>query len=202
MRETTKEPKMKKVLQRTCCTKSVVCSSPIGNYRADFCDQGLHWVKLCDEVTNDNFLTLGLDEVSLKGKSTHGRVAVQFEKWMKWYFGSSGIGAPEPRPPPICPLVASYESKSFRQTAWLTLRDNVGFGETTSYGRLADMCGRSGASRAVGSAMANNPISLIVPCHRVVKADGKVGNYSKCQKNDVKVWLLNHEKSGPAKEDK
>ena len=164
-----KGPKMKKVLQRTCCTKSVVCSSPIGNYRADFCDQGLHWVKLCDEVTNDNFLTLGLDEVSLKGKSAHGGVPVQFEKWMKWYFGSSGIGAPEPRPPPICPLVASYECKSFRQTAWLTLKDKVGFGETTSYGRLADMCGRSGASRAVGSAMANNPISLIVPCHRVVK---------------------------------
>ena len=119
MRETTKEPKMKQVLQskRTCCTKSVVCSSPIGNYRADFCDQGLHWVKLCDEVTNDNFLTLGLDEVSLKGKSTHG-VAVQFEKWMKWYFGSSGIKCTsEPRPPPICPLVASYES-TLLQSIW------------------------------------------------------------------------------------
>merc|ERR1719357_665739 len=99
---------------------------------------------------------------------------------MKWYFGSSVIGASGPRPPPICPLVASYESKSFRQLAWLTLKDNVGFGETTSYGRLADRCGRSGASRAVGSAMANNPISLIVPCHRVVKAQPrKISDSSK-----------------------
>ena len=65
--------------------------------------------------------------------------------------------------------MASIESGKFRQRVWLTLQERVGFGQTTSYGELAKLCGKEGAGRAVGSAMANNPISLIVPCHRVVK---------------------------------
>ena len=65
--------------------------------------------------------------------------------------------------------MASIESGKFRQRVWLTLQERVGFGQTTSYGELAKLCGKGGAGRAVGSAMANNPISLIVPCHRVVK---------------------------------
>ena len=50
-----------------------------------------------------------------------------------------------------------------------------------------------GASRAVGTAMSNNPISIIVPCHRVIKSDGQLGNYAKGCRNNVKKWLLNHE---------
>ncbi len=82
-----------------------------------------------------------------------------------------------------------------RQKVWLTLKESVKFGETISYGKLAALSGSPGASQSVGSAMANNPVSLIIPCHRVIKADGSAGNYSKATKNDVKLWLLEHESS-------
>jgi methylated-DNA-[protein]-cysteine S-methyltransferase len=52
------------------------------------------------------------------------------------------------------------------------------FGETVTYGRLADAVGHPGAARAVGSAMASNPMPIVVPCHRVVAAGGKLGGYT------------------------
>jgi methylated-DNA-[protein]-cysteine S-methyltransferase len=58
----------------------------------------------------------------------------------------------------------------------LTLRDDVGYGETVTYGELAEMVGRPGAARAVGSTMARNPVPFLIPCHRVVAAHG-IGGY-------------------------
>ena len=64
----------------------------------------------------------------------------------------------------------------FRRRVLETLRDDVGYGETVAYGELAAMAGRPGAARAVGSAMATNPVPILIPCHRVVAADG-IGGY-------------------------
>ena len=58
----------------------------------------------------------------------------------------------------------------------LTLRDRVSYGETVTYGELAEMVGRPGAARAVGSTMARNPVPFLIPCHRVVAANG-IGGY-------------------------
>jgi len=55
---------------------------------------------------------------------------------------------------------------------------DIGFGQTVSYGRLAEMVGKDGAARAVGGALAKNPLPLIIPCHRVVRSDGKIGGFS------------------------
>jgi methylated-DNA-[protein]-cysteine S-methyltransferase len=71
----------------------------------------------------------------------------------------AAVGAPFPR--------AVYE----------TLRRDVGFGETVSYGELAEMAGRPGAARAVGNAMSRNPVPIVVPCHRVVASGGRIGGY-------------------------
>ena len=68
----------------------------------------------------------------------------------------------------------------------------VGFGETVSYGELAQRVGMPGASRAVGSAMRTNPIPILVPCHRVLAAGGKIGGYSSGL--EIKRRLLNLEK--------
>ncbi|MGO1544702.1 MAG: methylated-DNA--[protein]-cysteine S-methyltransferase [Gulosibacter sp.] len=54
---------------------------------------------------------------------------------------------------------------------------NIPYGETRSYGELADLLNHPRAARAVGSACANNPLPIISACHRVVKADGSVGFY-------------------------
>ena len=64
----------------------------------------------------------------------------------------------------------------FQQTVWDQLR-RIPYGETRSYGDLADALGNPGASRAVGLANGKNPIGIIVPCHRVVGANGSLTGY-------------------------
>jgi O-6-methylguanine DNA methyltransferase len=61
----------------------------------------------------------------------------------------------------------------------------------TSYGKLAVEAGRPGAARAVGQAVATNPIPIVVPCHRVLAADGSLGGFSGGL--DRKRWLMAHE---------
>ena len=64
----------------------------------------------------------------------------------------------------------------FRREVVTQLAD-IPFGERASYGQVAQMVGNPLASRAVGSACANNPVPIILPCHRVVRSDGSIGNY-------------------------
>ncbi len=64
----------------------------------------------------------------------------------------------------------------FQRSVWTELR-KIPYGETRSYGELADALGNSGASRAVGLANGKNPIGIIVPCHRVVGANGSLTGY-------------------------
>jgi methylated-DNA-[protein]-cysteine S-methyltransferase len=65
----------------------------------------------------------------------------------------------------------------FAQQVLRTCR-NIRYGRTVSYGRLARMAGRANAARAVGRVMANNPIPLIIPCHRIIRTDGQPGGFS------------------------
>jgi len=64
----------------------------------------------------------------------------------------------------------------------------IPFGELVSYGELARAAGRPGAARAVGGAVGRNPLPIVVPCHRVIAADGKLGGFSAGLPN--KRWLL------------
>jgi methylated-DNA-[protein]-cysteine S-methyltransferase len=67
----------------------------------------------------------------------------------------------------------------------------VPFGEVVTYGELATRAGNPRAFRAVGSAMATNPLPIVVPCHRVLRTGGKLGGYGGGL--DAKRWLLHHE---------
>jgi methylated-DNA-[protein]-cysteine S-methyltransferase len=66
---------------------------------------------------------------------------------------------------------------AFDREVWAELA-NVGYGETISYGELADRLGRPGSARAVGAANGRNPIALVVPCHRVIGAQGALTGYA------------------------
>ncbi len=71
---------------------------------------------------------------------------------------------------------------------------NILPGQTLSYGELANRSGHPNAARAVGSVMANNQTPLIIPCHRVTRSDGIIGNYSAVGGSATKKDLLEHEK--------
>lgn len=71
----------------------------------------------------------------------------------------------------------------------------LGWGNTTSYGAIARWLGDVALSRAVGAAMGANPIPLIIPCHRVMAADGKTGGFSAPGGVDAKLRLLALEKA-------
>jgi methylated-DNA-[protein]-cysteine S-methyltransferase len=68
-------------------------------------------------------------------------------------------------------------SKGFRRTVLEHLAVDIGYGATASYGTLARLSGSPNAVRAVGTTCATNPIPVVVPCHRVVRADGTIGQY-------------------------
>ena len=78
---------------------------------------------------------------------------------------------------------------SFSRTALERLM-LIPFGSVTTYGRLALELGRPSAARAVGRAMASNPVPLIIPCHRVVAADGRLTGYSGSGGVAMKKWFL------------
>lgn len=79
---------------------------------------------------------------------------------------------------------------AFQQQVWQYLQQ-IPYGETRSYGAQATALGKPSAMRAVGAANGRNPIAIIVPCHRVVAANGKLTGYAGGIAH--KVWLLRHE---------
>lgn len=82
----------------------------------------------------------------------------------------------------------------FQQQVWHALCA-IPYGTTTTYGDVASAIGRPTASRAVGAANGRNPLPIIVPCHRVIGADGTLTGYSGGGGLATKRWLLAHEQS-------
>ncbi len=81
-------------------------------------------------------------------------------------------------------------SRGFRRTVLEHLCADVPYGRTVSYLELATIAGNPKASRAVGSAMATNPIPIVVPCHRVLRTGGQLGGYGGGLETKVKLLAL------------
>lgn len=96
---------------------------------------------------------------------------------------------------PHIDLPLDVRATAFQRRVWQGLLA-IPPGETRSYGDLAQELGVPGASRAVGSACANNPVALVIPCHRVTRADGALGGYR--WGVAAKKALLAREKTGQA----
>ncbi|QCZ37527.1 methylated-DNA--[protein]-cysteine S-methyltransferase [Enterobacter cloacae] len=78
----------------------------------------------------------------------------------------------------------------FQREVWQALRD-IPCGQVMHYGQLAEQLGRAGAARAVGAANGSNPVSIVVPCHRVIGRNGTMTGYAGGVQR--KEWLLRHE---------
>jgi len=83
---------------------------------------------------------------------------------------------------------------AFQRQVWTALQD-IPYGQTVTYGQLAARLGRPAASRAVGLANGRNPVSIVVPCHRVIGADGSLTGYGGGL--DAKRFLLDLEQRRP-----
>ena len=109
---------------------------------------------------------------SLTGKSCPDLpVFQQAAVWLDAYFSQSPL-------PPLPPLTP--HGTPFRQAVWKLLRD-IPYGHTTTYGTLARLLreqGTSAAAQAVGGAVGHNPISILIPCHRILGHDGGLTGYA------------------------
>jgi methylated-DNA-[protein]-cysteine S-methyltransferase len=125
---------------------------------------------------------------------------------LRWQFGSE-ILASKSAPDHIRRSIEAYfrgeitaidtvpvqaRGTPFQQQTWTALR-RIPAGTTISYSELATRLGRPGASRAVGLANGSNPIAVVVPCHRVIGANGALTGYGGGL--DRKRWLLAHEQA-------
>ena len=107
--------------------------------------------------------------------------------WLEAYFAGERPDASQ--------LALAPAGSPFRQAVWRMLRE-IPYGATTTYGeitrKMAALTGKPGmAAQAVGGAVGHNPISLIIPCHRVIGAGGSLTGYAGGLAQ--KVWLLRHE---------
>lgn len=128
-----------------------------------------------------------------------------------WHYGKNGYvlrpraGASEARrrldayfagePSAIDALAVATQGTPFQSQVWAELR-RIPLGRTISYGELAVRVGRPKAVRAVGLANGANPISIVIPCHRVIGSNSTLTGYGGGLHR--KVWLLEHEGAKPA----
>ena len=119
-------------------------------------------------------------------------VFAQARAWLDRYFamGPDSQGTwPTPEELPLAPV-----GSEFRQRVWRILRE-IPCGELRTYGDIARQLeretGRAVANQAVGGAVGHNPVSIIIPCHRVVGSTGSLTGYAGGVRH--KVWLLEHE---------
>ncbi|XP_059151957.1 methylated-DNA--protein-cysteine methyltransferase-like isoform X2 [Physella acuta] len=172
-----------------------IVSSPIGDIEIISCKNGLHSVFQC-EVDDSNFspdikrpIVIKSDrEVNLKVKDFDAANSCYL--WLKDYFTQKIASTNIPK---ICNSV--MKSDTFSGKALQLLPSSAPFGTTITYKDLAQLCGNAKASRAAGQAMSTNPISLLIPCHRVISSNGNPGNYAHGKKNKIKCWLLSFEKT-------
>lgn len=113
-------------------------------------------------------------------------IFLEAELWLDRYFR----GENPPVTVPLCPA-----GSPFRRQVWQLLQD-IPYGESRSYGdlarQMAAILGKENMSaQAIGQAVGSNPISIFIPCHRVVGAGGQITGYAGGIAN--KIWLLRHE---------
>lgn len=89
-------------------------------------------------------------------------------------------------------LPLDIHGTSFREKVWQVLKD-IPYGETISYKDVAERIGSPKTVRAVGGAVGSNPVPLVIPCHRVIGANGKMVGFMGPSHTDIKEKLLAHE---------
>jgi methylated-DNA-[protein]-cysteine S-methyltransferase len=149
--------------------------SPVGELKLVASDKGL--VAILWE--NDSPRRVRLSELV---EDEHHPVLVETERQLEEYFAGKRK---------VFSVALDMRGTRFQKDVWEALLA-IPFGETRSYGQLANQLGNPRATRAVGAANGRNPVSIIVPCHRVIGASGKLTGFAGGL--DAKARLLGLEK--------
>ena len=145
--------------------------SPFGNIAATVSSHGLQELKLC---TGNSFLAPAFR----RPRTPFGR---EVRDQLKDYFAKKRTKFE---------LKLDLQGTDFQKKVWTELC-KIPYGKMASYGQIAQRVGNPKAARAVGSANHRNPLWIIVPCHRVIGAKGKLTGYAGGL--EVKAYLLQHE---------
>lgn len=156
--------------------------SPVGRLRATADDEALH------TLTFDEAQTRAANAARTSGEADDavgGTNAIldRLVEQLDGYFAGTRRDFDLPLAPAGTP---------FQQSVWQVLR-SIPYGRTISYGEQARALGDVGKARAVGAANGRNPISIVVPCHRVVAGTGHLTGFGGGIEN--KAWLLAHERA-------
>jgi methylated-DNA-[protein]-cysteine S-methyltransferase len=156
---------------------TVTMDSPVGELRLVASEQGLRAI-LWGAEDAERIASIDTDEL-IEGTTPILDLAVtQLEE----YFD----GTRREFDLPLDPL-----GTPFQQSAWMVLR-TIPYGQTISYGQQALQLGDPNKARAVGAANGKNPLSIVVPCHRVIGSTGQLTGFAAGL--DIKSWLLDHER--------
>lgn len=150
-------------------TQTTYYQSPIGIIEITADEDGITSLYFVDEKTKPNNKTNSLLKESV----------TQLEEYFNGIRKDFG-------------LKLSPQGTDFQKRVWTQL-ETIPFGKTVSYLDVSIMLGDANATRAVGNANGSNPISIIIPCHRVIGVNGKLVGYGGGLWR--KEWLLNHERS-------
>ncbi|MEI6894051.1 MAG: methylated-DNA--[protein]-cysteine S-methyltransferase [Colwellia sp.] len=154
--------------------------TPLGLFEIMATEQGICQAIFCgDQVCGDK-LSGGQKENTIH-KNKGNDITALCQQQLAEYF----TGKRQAFTLPLAP-----QGTPFQQTVWRCL-SAIPFGTVKSYGDIAKQLNKPKASQAVGGANSRNPITLIVPCHRVIGADGSLTGYA--GGIERKLWLLNHE---------
>lgn len=165
------------------CVRVTTIESPLGPLAAGATDEGVCLLEFADRRAFDHqtaTLRKRLGASMVPGEHPH---LEQLREELDAYFAGRRVAFDVPLVTP---------GTAFQQTVWNRLRA-IPYGRTRSYEQIAAEIGRPGAQRAVGRANGDNRIAILLPCHRVVRADGGLSGYG----GGVwrKRWLIDHERA-------
>jgi methylated-DNA-[protein]-cysteine S-methyltransferase len=149
-------------------------ASPVGKLKLVASETGL----IAILWANDNPRRVPLKDLVEKNDQ---HILVETERQLKEYFAGERD---------VFSIPLDMRGTAFQKDVWRALL-GIPFGKTLSYGEIAKQLGRPAASRAVGAANGRNPISIVVPCHRVIGSSGKLTGFAGGL--DAKAFLLNLE---------
>lgn len=154
--------------------------SPIGLLLAEYDVESVHALRFW---RTDEHPPAGTRDAAARGDALGRRLMDELAQ----YFAGERRDFSWPLRPSATPFQAAVREQLRR----------IPFGEVRSYGEIAAALGRRGAARAIGQANARNPFPVVVPCHRVVAAGGRLGGYmgegGEGAALGIKRWLLGHE---------